>query len=72
MGPSMLQTRGPGYPRVRDHVVDLPWHAAFPLDVPVGWSDPSDVNMVHALLLLGGIPLLLFIGDHASPSTCPR
>jgi len=32
-----------------------------PLDVPVGWSDPSDVNMVHALLVLGGIPLLLFI-----------
>ena len=35
---------------------------AFPLDVPVGWSNPSDVNMVHALLILAGIPLLLFIG----------
>ena len=32
-----------------------------PLDVPVGWSNPSDVNMVHALLLLGGLPLLLFL-----------
>jgi hypothetical protein len=32
-----------------------------PLDVPVGWSNPSDVNVVEALLLLGGIPLLLFI-----------
>ena len=35
--------------------------AVVPLDVPVGWSDPKDVNMVHALLVLGGIPLLLFI-----------
>ena len=32
-----------------------------PLDVPVGWSKPDDVNMVHALLLLVGVPLLLFI-----------
>ncbi len=32
-----------------------------PMDVPVGWSDPKDVNMVHALLVLGGIPLLLFL-----------
>ena len=36
--------------------------AAIPLDVPVGWSEPKDVNMVHALLVLGGIPLLLFLG----------
>jgi hypothetical protein len=35
--------------------------AVVPLDVPVGWSDPKDVNMVHALLILGGIPLGLFI-----------
>jgi hypothetical protein len=35
--------------------------AAIPLDVPVGWSQPDDVNMVHALLVLGGIPLLLFV-----------
>jgi hypothetical protein len=33
--------------------------AILPLDVPEGWSDPKDVNMVHALLLLGGVPLLL-------------
>ncbi len=35
--------------------------AVVPLDVPVGWSNPSDVNMVSALLLLVGVPLLLFI-----------
>ena len=32
-----------------------------PLDVPIGWSQPDDVNMVHALLLLVGVPLLLFL-----------
>jgi hypothetical protein len=36
--------------------------AVLPLDVPVGWEEAPDVNMVHAVLLLGGIPLLLFIG----------
>ena len=35
--------------------------AVLPLDVPIGWSDPPDVNMVEALLLLGGVPLLLFL-----------
>jgi hypothetical protein len=37
--------------------------AIIPLDVPVGWGgdQDTDVNMFHALLLLGGIPLLLFI-----------
>jgi hypothetical protein len=35
--------------------------AVIPLDVPVGWPDTPDVNMVRALLILGGIPLLLFI-----------
>ena len=35
--------------------------ALVPMDVPEGWSNPSDVNVVEALLLLGGIPLLLFI-----------
>jgi hypothetical protein len=35
--------------------------AVTPMDTPVNWSDPKDVNMVHALLLLGGIPLLLFV-----------
>ena len=33
-----------------------------PLDVPIGWSDPDDVDLVHAFLLLGGVPLLLFLG----------
>ncbi|WP_372733866.1 hypothetical protein [Nocardioides sp.] len=32
------------------------------LDVPVGWSNPEDVDMVQAVLVLGGIPLLLFLG----------
>ena len=34
-----------------------------PLDVPVGWGGDQDrdVNMVHALLILGGIPLLLIL-----------
>jgi hypothetical protein len=35
--------------------------AVLPMDVPVDWSDPADVNMVHALLVLGGIPLALFL-----------
>jgi hypothetical protein len=35
--------------------------AVVPLDVPVGWSNPSDVNRVHSLLIFVGIPLLLFI-----------
>jgi hypothetical protein len=31
-------------------------------DVPVGWSnDPEGVNVVHAVLVLGGIPVLLFL-----------
>ena len=30
-------------------------------DVPVGWSDPPSVNLFHAILLLGGIPLLLAV-----------
>jgi hypothetical protein len=35
--------------------------AVLPLDVPIGWSQPDDVNMVHAVLLLAGVPLLLMI-----------
>lgn len=32
------------------------------MDVPVGWDpDPEKVNTLHAVLLLGGIPLLLFV-----------
>ena len=30
-------------------------------DVPEGWSQPEDVSTLHALLLLGGVPLLLFV-----------
>jgi hypothetical protein len=36
--------------------------ALIPWDVPVGWSDPEDVDMVQTVLLLGGVPLLLFVG----------
>jgi hypothetical protein len=30
-------------------------------DVPEGWSNPEEVSMLHALLVLAGIPLLLFV-----------
>lgn len=30
-------------------------------DVPEGWSKPEPVDPVHAVLLLGGIPLLIII-----------
>ncbi|MCW2792149.1 MAG: hypothetical protein JWO76_1247 [Nocardioides sp.] len=30
-------------------------------DVPEGWSDPDPVSPLHAILLLGGVPLLLFV-----------
>jgi hypothetical protein len=30
-------------------------------DVPENWSDPEPVDRLHALLVLGGIPLLLFV-----------
>lgn len=30
-------------------------------DVAEGWSNPADVNALHALLLLGGVPLGLFV-----------
>ena len=29
-------------------------------DGPEGWSDPDPVSGMHALLVLGGLPLLLF------------
>lgn len=29
-------------------------------EVPEGWSDPDPVSGMHALLVLGGLPLLLF------------
>lgn len=28
-------------------------------DVPVGFSDPDKVNVLHAFLLIGGVPLVL-------------
>ncbi|CUR58234.1 conserved exported hypothetical protein [metagenome] len=32
-------------------------------DVPEGWrSEPAPINGLHALLLLAGIPLVLFVG----------
>jgi hypothetical protein len=31
-------------------------------DVPEGWSDPEPVSVLEALLILGGIPLALFVG----------
>lgn len=31
-------------------------------DVPEGWDTPDPVGKLNALLLLGGIPLLLFVG----------
>jgi hypothetical protein len=30
-------------------------------EVPEGWSHPENVDALHALLVLGGIPLALFI-----------
>ncbi len=30
-------------------------------DVPEYWNDPDEVSVLHALLLLGGVPLLLFL-----------
>ena len=30
-------------------------------DVPEGWSNPDDVSFLHALLVLGGIPLLVMV-----------
>lgn len=30
-------------------------------DVPEGWSNPADVDVLSALLLLAGVPLLLFV-----------
>lgn len=39
----------------------IPTSFLVPLDVPVGWGEPTDVNMVNAGLILFGIPLLLFV-----------
>ena len=58
--------------------------AVIPMDVPLGWSDPDKVNVLHAVLLLGGVPLLLFVviaalvmvpsmvrGERLSPGAAP-
>ena len=39
----------------------LTYAAAASADVPEGWSDPDDVSFMHALLVLGGIPVLCFV-----------
>ncbi|PVG81325.1 hypothetical protein DDE18_17695 [Nocardioides gansuensis] len=39
-------------------LLTAPAHA----DVPEGWSNPEDVDSLYALLLLAGVPLLLFVG----------
>jgi hypothetical protein len=36
--------------------------ALIPLDVPLGWPDSGETDLVQLVLLLGGVPLLLFIG----------
>ena len=56
MGPSM-------YRRLRDTLVHVTAtiSALVPLDTPIGWGEQPDVNMVNAVLILVGIPLLLFV-----------
>lgn len=39
----------------------LTYAAAASADVPEGWSDPDDVSFLHALLVLGGIPVLCIV-----------
>ena len=39
----------------------LTYAGAASADVPEGWSDPDDVSFMHALLVLGGIPLLCIV-----------
>jgi hypothetical protein len=39
----------------------LTYAAAASADVPEGWSEPEDVSFMHALLVLGGIPLLCMV-----------
>ena len=39
----------------------LTYAAAASADVPEGWSDPEDVSFMHALLVLGGIPVLCIV-----------
>ena len=39
----------------------LTYAGAASADVPEGWSNPPDVSFLHALLVLGGIPLLVIV-----------
>jgi hypothetical protein len=39
----------------------LAYAGAASADVPEGWSDPDDVSFLHALLVLGGIPLAVIV-----------
>jgi hypothetical protein len=39
----------------------LTYAGAARADVPEGWSDPKPVSFLHALLVLGGIPLLVIV-----------
>ncbi len=39
----------------------LTYAAAASADVPEGWGDPDDVPFLHALLVLGGIPLACIV-----------
>ena len=39
----------------------LTYAGAASADVPEGWSDPDDVSLLHALLVLGGIPLAVIV-----------
>jgi hypothetical protein len=39
----------------------LTYAAAASADVPEGWSNPDDVSFMHALLVLGGIPLACIV-----------
>ncbi len=39
----------------------LTYAGAASADVPERWSSPDDVSFLHALLVLGGIPLAVFV-----------
>jgi len=39
----------------------LTYAGAASADVPEGWSDPEKVSLLHALLVLGGIPLAVIV-----------
>jgi hypothetical protein len=39
----------------------LAYAGAASADVPENWSDPDDVSLLHALLVLGGIPLAVIV-----------